>query len=242
MRLLAFGLAILLIGCGPAGADAKRRGGSQDLNLETGFSFMQSTRWVEQQDDWPQGPDGVAILRPTVFPCDTWAVDDHADWRAFGVVQPGASTSRTDCQVNDFNPVFATRFGTTGWWSNARYGFTGVLVHAASADLTVTVCYAPQGRCFTVGAVWDASFGAYAYTFCGRANYGPNDPALAEVPGSNGGRGVFTYVTVTVTNPTGRRVRNVRADGGISSDFFFPAGCAGPESEHSEYPFSWTAS
>lgn len=214
----------------------------QNLNLDTGFSFQQKTSWVEQQDDWPQGSDDVAILRPADLACDVWAVDDHADWRAFGNLDAGASSSRTDCVVSDFSPVFATRFGTTGWWSTAPHGFAGILVKSTSPDLLVSVCYQPQGRCFTAGPVWDPVFGSYTYSFCGRADYRYDDPELVEVPNSNGGRGVFTDVTYTVSNPTGRRVRNVRVDGGFSSDFFFPDGCAGPQQANSEYPFAWTAS
>lgn len=205
---------------------ASAKGGPQPLDIsDVPASDRQSSLWIEQQDDWPQPED---FIRNSVRPC-VWSVNDRVAWLAGGYLDPGASTVAQACVVSDFNPVYATRFGVTSWGSIAPYGFFGVLVSNPALD--VTVCYSPQNRCFTA-----------EQAFCGRANYLPDDPALGDIEGSHGGRGVITTITLTVSNPTAKRIRNIRVDWGISSDVRFPAGCAGPQQENAEYPFAWTSS
>lgn len=198
----------------------------QALDLAGAAAGGQFRSWIEQQDDWPQPED---FIRNSVFggfdhPC-AWSVDDHLDWVAGGYLDPDASSTSQVCIVSDFNPVYATRYGTTGWHSMAAYGFFGVSV---PAPLAATVCYSPQRRCFT------------GQTFCGRVNYRPDDPALQDIADSHGGRGVITTITLTVSNPTAKRVRDVVVRWGISSDVYFPAGCSGYAQTHSDYPFVWS--
>ena len=195
------------------------------LDLAGANASGQLTSWIEQQDDWPKPVDFIRNSVSGGFgdPC-AWSVNDHLDWLAGGYLDAGASTSAQACIVSDFNPVYATRFGTTAWWSMAVYGFFGVSV---SEPLAAEVCYSPQGRCFS------------GQSFCGRANYAPDVPALSDIADSHGGRGVVTTITLTVSNPTSKRVRDAVVRWGISSDVFFPVGCEELPTS-GEYPFKWT--
>lgn len=218
--------------------------GQTYLNLNVNTGFTQFSQWIEQQDDWPQ-PEINAITNPNSH-C-TWSVNDHSDWLATGKLDAGQSTSRSRCIVSDFSPVFATRYGYTAWWSNAVYGFAGLKVLSPSPNILVSVCYQPQNRCFTLGSVYDPNERVWTYKFCGRAHYKNDDPALTEIVDSNGGRGVITTVTMTVTNPTGRTVRDLWAMGGFSSDIIYPTACdrtefGFPIVPNSEYPFNWAVS
>jgi hypothetical protein len=212
----------------------------QPLDLATANGFRQFSSWIEQQDDWPM--PASPIINPD--PACTWSVNDHNDWLAIGSIEAGASTVRSQCIVSDFSPVYATRNGMTAWWSNAVYGFAGLSVRSMSPDLSVSVCYQPQGRCFVPSPVYDAADRVWLYRFCGRAHYDVEDPGLVDVAGSNGGRGIVGIVTMTVANPTSRRVRDVWAAGGLSSDAFYPSACdrdaiGRPIVPNVDYPFKW---
>lgn len=91
--------------------------------------------------------------------------------------------------------------------ADGHHEITGVSVSAPSPDLVVTLTYEPQGVSFTLPA--RAVGRDFEYRGCVTGPIYGNWPALEEVPGSNGGRGRQTQITVTVTNPTERRVRNV---------------------------------
>ncbi len=196
-------------------ASAKGKPGA--LNLGVGPSSIQVSSWIAQQDDWPQPAD---FIRNSLPGC-VWSVDDHRGYHATGYLDPG-SVSTQACVVSDFNPVLATRNGITDTWDMAAYGFFGA---ALSAGLSGSVCYSPQGRCFV-----------FTGTFCGRANYHPDDPALTDIADSHGGRGVITMVTLTVTNPSSRRIRDADVSWGFSSDVLFPAGCV-VQPTTGAYPF-----
>lgn len=217
MRLVLTTFAGVLLLSLPASAAPQ-----QPLDLSVGPSSIQHSPWIEQQDDWPRPTDGTDIVNPFGGTC-VWSVNDHVSWRTTGYLDPGASSSTSVCIVSDFNPVLATRFGLTAWWGNSRYGFFG----ATASKGNVSVCYSPQGRCFTG-------------PFCGRANYNPDDPALTEIPDSRGGRGVVTTITLTVSNPTSKRIRDITVDWGVSSDIFYHGGCTGPNTTNSDYPFYWS--
>lgn len=216
-RALA-GLLLVLVLAVPASAKGK------PVALTLGvLPADQSTSWIEQQDDWPQPPEGEYVV--SVFPPScTWSNNDHYEWFETGNMAPGASSSRTFCTVSDFDPVLATRNGVTAFWHMAEYGFFGLSV---SQGLNASVCYQPQGRCFQV-----------ARAFCGRVHYDAGDANLVDIEGSRGGRGVVTSVTVTVTNPNAKRLRNVSVQGGISSDAIFPPGCE-TLPDQNDYPFEW---
>jgi hypothetical protein len=235
-------VAALLAGLLIVGAAGAARGGKTGPLTLDGFAAQgQRSTWLEQQDDWPQPPDGVAKINSLSGQC-WWTVNEHSyDFRRLGYLDPGASASASFCAVADFNPVLATRFGVTASWSNAKYGFTGAFVYSDD-PVTLTVCFQPQARCFTAVSRWDASQRVYRSTLCSRANYSPADETLEEIAGSNGGRGVVTTVTVTVGNPGTRRIRSVDVRGGFSSDQVFPQGCDGPNQAQREYPFEWTTS
>jgi hypothetical protein len=215
-RVVLAALAALMLALPAVG-----QGKPSPLNLGVGPSVIQRTSWISQQDDVPQPAD---FIRNSVVPC-FWSVNDHAAWHASGYLDAGASASTQVCIVSDFNPVFATKFGVTAEWSIAPYGFFGATVSDPMLD--TSVCYSPQERCFSA-------------PFCGRANYDPDDPALSDIVDSHGGRGVTTTITLTVSNPTSRRIRDIDVNWGISSDVNFHGGCTGPQSSHLEYPFAWS--
>lgn len=189
----------------------------------------QRTAWIEQQDDWPKPAD--FIRNSSGCP---WSVNDHLNWGPIqGYLDPGA-VSGSYCIVSDFNPVYATRNGTTAWWSMAAYGYFGLSLRTSLATHSVEVCYSPQGRCFPLSPTWDAAFKAWRWEFCGRASYAPDDPALVDIEGSHGGRGVVTTVTARITNTGTKRDRTVWGVTGFSSDVYFPAGCEGPTHDEVE--------
>ncbi len=228
-------IALLLL----VGVGAAKGGKDYPLDLAGGTGFSQRAAWIEQQDDAPQPAD--PIINPLAG-C-YWSMNDHFTKRSFGYLDAGASVSRDTCVVSDFTPVYKTVNGVTAWWSTVTYGLFGTLVRADSPDLTVTVCYQPQGFCTNPSpALVDRS---YVWKFCGEARYRWDDPALTDIEGSNGGRGVITTVTLTIGNPTGRRVRGVEAYATLSSDFIDEQGCVGWTSfpaNQTPYPMLWTAS
>lgn len=75
-----------------------------------------------------------------------------------------------------------------------------------SASLLVQVCYSPQGRCFPLAP--QAVDTGYRYSLCSHVVYEPDDPALVEIAGSNGGLGVVTTITASVQNQTSATVRD----------------------------------
>lgn len=220
-------------------ASAQSRKGNTSLNIDVPVKGGQSSTWIEQQDDWPR-PDDGGIVNPLAG-C-VWSVNDHYTIRKTGSLNAAASTSDTTCLVSDFNPVLATRFGFTDSWQMSDYGMFGVMVTAPTSGLSVAVCYQPQGRCFAPMSV-QAGTKSWRTTFCGRANYRPDDPVLQDIAGSNGGRGVVGSVTLTITNTTGRQVRDITVQWGVSSDVFWPSACEGRingPADHTEYPFEWS--
>ncbi len=203
---------------------------------------------IEQQTPWVRPPD--CTLR-CPFPDDHaqwvtnptscwWDVDDHRTlYAADDYLNAGASVQVSDCQIAETDSLYQTKYGQTAWWSNAPRPL-GVQISAPSASLTVTACYQPQGRCFGLPAVYNAALRTYSYNGCIGVSYqdGTTLPTIAD---SNGGIGILTTRTVTITNPTNKTVRQISGQiaqvGWGSSD----AGCTYTSTyPHNEYPFHWT--
>lgn len=191
----------------------------------------QHSSWIEQQQTSPTTP-----TNPFGGSC-FWSVNDHEFLESRGYLDPGVSISLSKCVV-------------AGFQSNvAPFGFSTAEVVTRSPSLMLTVCYEPQGRCFSANPVLGPDR-LYHSTFCGRALYHESDPAVIEISDSFGGRGVVTSVTTTISNPTGKRVRDAIARVGLASDIavflHWPdaVGCLPeiPYVDRFEYPFEWASS
>ncbi len=199
----------------------------------------QATNVIEKQTWWldccTPDPDHT-VTNPGGL--GSWDINDHNDYVAGGYVAAGETTTGTYRHVFDWGPMFSCRPVCADW--SGRSNWYGTSVQAPSAALDVVVCFEPQGRCFTlapnpVGRAW-------SYEFCGHAVYAPDDPAIVDIPGSGGGRGVPTTISLTVSNPTSRTVKNVSGGFGISSDVTFPTGCHPDPNDGGgqyDYPFGW---
>ena len=139
----------------------------------------------------------------------------------------------------DFNPIYSCRLICANW-SGVSNSF-GARVVAPSDVLGVTICYSTPVRCFVLTPVYDPGQRAYVYANCSQAVYDPADPAIVDIPGSNGGRGVPTALTLTVANPASGTVRGITVMWGISGDVVMAPSCVSPTNfPNHAYPFSWT--
>lgn len=190
---------------------------------------QQETDWVEQQQTSQTTPTNP-------FTACFWSVNDHGSWTSSGYLDPGQSATRTTCRVADYG-------------TGAPYGFTTASTWAAAA-VTTTICYQPQGRCFTATPVYVPAEHAYHSTLCIRAQYHQSDPLMQEIPDSLGGYGLITTITTTIKNNGSKRVRDILAKVGYASDIAVflhwqdADGCLAnlPYVDHFEYPFEWTTS
>lgn len=159
--------------------------------LRDGFAWTVTDR---------QGSAGQIEQQPGVVYTGAclWTIDSNVELGGYGKLAAGASASYQECLIAD------------GFSHEA-----GVNLTAATADLIVTISYAPQGRTFQVPARPVAD--GYEYRGCvigpGYADW----PSLPTVDDSNDGHGLPTDITVTVTNPTSRTVRNVNAFAAVAS-------------------------
>lgn len=212
-RVLVAGLTVLvsLAITSPAVA-IKPPSGSGDPFAFVLQPDVQIDNLVEQQTDYPFPADSAEW---TINPFDFcyWDVDDHWQYLGRGYLPAGASVSLDQCFVSDPDSYTRTINGTTANWSTPRK-YLGVYLTAPSPDLVITVCYQPQGRCLSPGPVGDGQ--TQTYQSCTQAHHESGDPALVEIPGSQGGVGVVTTITLTVTNPTSRKVQGILASTGPS--------------------------
>jgi len=195
---------------------------------------------IEKQTWWLDGitPDpSHTVVNPGGV--GTWDINDNNDWVAGGSLPAGAITIGSWQHVWDWNPIYRCFGGVCADRSGPSNEY-GATVTAPSDGLSVTVCYQPQARCFPLVAVYDAGARLYRWHICTEAIYQPDDAAIVDIAGSNGGRGVPTTMTLTVTNPTSRVVKDIIANFGISSDVTFRAGCTVEPPAHFDYPYGWT--
>lgn len=238
MKILLVAVGVALVCAGSVSAGRTGHAGPQPLGSNWGGSFGGSgSGFVEQQSNFPF--DSAAVTNPTGC---FWDINDYGAEGTSGYLTD--SFSAPFCLVSDPDPIYRTLNGLSAWWSSPHLYF-GSVVQSASPSLLVTVCYQPQARCFTPAASLDAGSRLWTWSFCGHAVYrgDPLDSAVPEIPGSNGGHGVVTTATTTVTNTGRRQVKNVDVTLGLTSDFHTEPGCSKPlVHPQSEYPFTWSTS
>lgn len=208
--------------------------GQQALDLTRTNGTGQWSRIIEKQSWWLSSgtvdPDHT-IVNPRRN-C-SWDINDHGAVWSQGTFASGATVSTTSCHIWDFDPIFGCKSGLCTVWSGPS-NWVGEIV-TASGPVDVSVCFSPQDRCFNLVAL---STRPWVYRSCIQILYTPDDPAVTEVPDSNGGRGVISDWTITLTNPGSKNLKSVLLDWGISSDAFPAPGCEDREVV-SDYPFRW---
>jgi hypothetical protein len=214
------------------------------LDLGTSGSQGQWDRVLEKYNRWPQSQAGPWVVNPR--PDCTWDINDWSSIGTTGDLAPRAAVSGSACQIEGYNPMYVEKNGMLAWWGAPSPWF-GVEVAAPSADLAVKMCYSPQDRCFTLSPqTFDAK--TYRYRLCAQVVYRPDDAALQPIPdstpdalaaGSAAGLGVETTITFTVSNPTGRIVKGVGVNWGVSSDAVFTRACPTHTANQTDYPFRW---
>lgn len=251
-RLAAACLSLLVL-IGFASLDTAAAGKPTPFSFTNPTGGGQLDTTLELYNVFPYPIDQAQRVVNPIAGCP-WDVNDHLDFRAGGTsayLNPGASASVDQCQVEGFDPVYKSNDGQLAWWTHGQIAWFGTSIRAQSPKLNVSVCYSPQARCFTLSPIYNATARDYSYSLCSRVEYegDPQDPILNIIPGSTpdplpagsvAGYGVKTTITLGVTNPTTRVVKGIDARWGISSDFYYPAGCQVDRSNPSiSYPFSW---
>jgi hypothetical protein len=235
--LAAAMVAVLLT---PAASAAKPHA----LDLGSALGQGQWDRTLEKYNAQPLSSTGPLVENP--LPGCTWDINDWSSIGATGDLAAGAAVTGSACQIEGFNPMYVEKNGMLTWWSGVSPWF-GVAVDAPSPGLAVKVCHSPQARCFTLSpVVLDSK--TYRYRICAQVVYTPDDPSLSAIAGSTpvalptgstDGRGVETTITFTVSNPTGRVVKAVGINWGVSSDAVFTRACTSHNAAYAEYPFRW---
>lgn len=240
-RVTATAVFLMVMLTSVAASGNPKSGKQQPLTFTTVTATSSWGSFVEQLNDWPAPQD--PIVNP--LPACTWDINDHLSLvTTDGYIDPGVTVAKSVCMVADFDPVYKTVNGTANWWQSGRAHY-GLSVTAPSPDLTVAACYEPQGRCFNRLPTYDPSTRMYGWSLCSQVVYAPDDEALAEVPGSNGGYGVVETITATISNTTDRRVKDIVAGVGVTSAAGLAnpprtPGCPDPLPPKTfDYPFSW---
>lgn len=136
-----------------------------------------------------------------------WDPDDQENTMERGYLDPGTIT-KTGCLIAHTYQVWGTLGGQYAFWSISNHPNLRFVVDSPK-PLAVSVCYEPQDWCRTITASPNAGY-AYHYEGCvAGPRYDNDSTALAEIPGSNGGIGVRTTYTLSVTNDSKRRVKPV---------------------------------
>jgi len=231
---LALALALLVSLSAPAAARPRAAAGSGKA-----WEWIEYQRIIQSPIEQYTGDD-TWIVNPTQCP---WDLDDNTYQIGNGSVGAGQTvTGPAECVISSQNPYWMTINGNTGWfgWS---LGWYGAQVQASVGTLVVSVCYQPEGRCFTAAPVYDAAQGLWFYNSCTQAAYDPGDPRLVEIAGSGGGVGVPQTVVTTISNPAGRSVRDVWATiGAVGAPYYAHGsfGCVKDAPTLTDYPFRYT--
>lgn len=164
--------------------------------------------WTTCHDDpttWVVNPTGCI-----------WDVDEYNVLGGSGDLDAGASASGSLCVIAD------------GLYYSAGDDphVLGVDLYAASSLLTVQVSTSAGNadNQATVPAVWSAAAKAYRYHWCAPNGVDPPGP-FPTVDGSNGGIGYRDDLSLTVGNPTGRKVRGVRGWFGAGAAAYLQIDC-----------------
>jgi len=251
-KLLGLGLSLLVCLSVPVAPPAAARqahasGGGSGMTYQTVTQNIQDP--IEQETDWPFPADQSQwVINPSrSVPC-SWDVDDHWQQYAQGTLNAGASLTVDECVIASPTCFYRTSYGQTAHWCQ-QAGFLGQKLQASTSGLTVSMCWQPQGRCFTPSPVYDSANRVYVWKSCARAQYTEGDPTLVSIPGSQGGIGLYQTVTVTVTNPTSHNARNVFSDvSAVGTPWYATdtgeSGCPGENSGlyMTDYPFTYYVS
>jgi hypothetical protein len=163
---------------------------------QTSFDFYNSSvgrdSVVEQQSPGGALCEVDCVVNPTDF-CP-WDPDEAVHVRGFGDLAPGDTVSWSSCVIAD--------------WSNHLVSLSaGGFRHG---EITVTITAVNPHRGGTVTAT-----GTSLRMCLLTPDYDRNTTLLSEIPGSNGGVGQHTPITVTVTNTGTRRIRDLSMHAGI---------------------------
>lgn len=189
-RLLILAGAVVLAAASVSPAlAAKPRISGPNTNFTFVRQYLTVASTVEQQP---------GVVNPTGC---LWSTDDNTQWQALSAtIQAGGSSATADCLIADQD-----------------LHMQGVRVGSPSPSLVVTITYQPQNVTFTLPA--RAVSGEYEYRGCVVGPvYGQGDPQTGIIPNSNGGWGLQTSIVISVTNPTGARVRSTQASTDFGSD------------------------
>jgi len=241
VRRLALGLALALLVCLSAPAAARPRTASGPAGMTYTLYQQNIQNPVEQETDYPFPEDqSLWVINP--IPNCAWDVDDFWQRIAQGSLRAGETLAIDECVIASPRGFVRTIDGVTASWSNSGSWY-GVQVRADTDALAVTECYQPESRCFTITPAYDAPNHSWLYNLCTNAQFNNDDPALVEIPGSQGGIGLVQTVTVSVTNPTSRTARNVTSNigaVGTSQQAMGWGGCVADAPIVTDYPFRYT--
>lgn len=219
-RMVLAALAVFALTALPASA------GKGDVLHFTLSGSVQRQNPVEQQSDYPWLPGPLDCsqnlrcrINPT--PC-SWDVDDQ--WLKFAqddFLPEGVTVSVSTCMIGDANPQFRKIHDLTTWWSTAKGKF-GIWLGTSSPDLIITIAY-QSGPSFVLEPQWNQATRRYDYFGCVQVDYLDGDLALGPIAGSNGsqvegsseGIGIRHDITLSITNPTSRTVRQIDARVGV---------------------------
>jgi hypothetical protein len=126
-----------------------------------------------------------------------WTADSWEIQQSFGYLTTGSSTTASDCYIAD--------------WQVHQFK---VDIKANSPNLLVKVALSPAGGPFTVTSVALSKGSGYSYEYLlcfYLAGYGRDYSGFQPISNSNGGVGVPSSFQVTVSNPTGQKIRGIFA-------------------------------
>ncbi len=192
MRRLAWFLPCLIL---LAGTQLANAGPQVYQGGEVRVSYLD--RIVEQWNHWPLNPDpSTWAVNPTQCP---WDPNDMFSYTSSGNIAAGVSVMITGCLIADPNPVLNG--------SQPSRPTIQTTLEASRPDLVATLCYQPAGDCFTATTHWSDAARDWDYDLCVRGpTYHNNASEVQPIEGSNGGYGVPTTYTLSITNPTSRKI------------------------------------
>ncbi len=153
-----------------------------------GTDWTTGSPWVvNPRDSWPFG-----LPAQSFEPGCLWDSDDSYSYTATGnIIDAGVSAVVTECTYQPSVPAPLTFL-------------TNVAIRSSSPDLIVTQTWTWDGGSVTHTFTPVSDAREWRYADCLAPPVSTGTPV--EVPGSHGGFGIPTLVTVTVSNPTSRKI------------------------------------
>lgn len=173
------------------------------INVSSAPHIITSGNVITAQRDRNVEPWGY-VWNPTSC---LWDPDDQENTIEQGNLYPGTIT-KTGCLIAHTYQTWATINGMYAFWSITNHPNLHFIVESPK-PLTVSICYQPQGYCRTITASSNPDF-TYHYEGCiAGPRYDNDSPSVIEIPNSNGGVGVRTTYTLSVTNITDHIIKPV---------------------------------